>query len=189
MITTYRQTVQFPTLLAAIATSLVVAALPSTSRADAWELRTVSTEVPGTREIESGNPEKAIRISKVYLPRIGPRRKVAVLTNLCIGHMLTKEFDQAEQYCDQAVSRPNERSVTHNNRGVLKALQGDYAAAQQDFAIASEAGCNNGCDPTVAVPQDLPRPVARRNLGKAEAKVFAAEETRAADQVAAQAEK
>ena len=188
MNTTIRQTTQRSTMLAAIATALVVAAVPSMSRADTWELRTVSQEVPGTREIEAGKPEKAIRISKVRLNVIPESLKVAVLTNLCIGHLLVKEFDQAEQYCDQAVSKPNQRTVTYNNRGVLRVMQGNYAAARRDFAIAAEAGCFNGCDPTIAVPQDLPRPVARRNLARAETRLLADEAASDVSQQTARAE-
>ena len=166
MIATNRQAARRSTLVAVIAASLVVAALPSLSGAEVWELRTAYKEVPGTREIESGNAEKAIRISKVYLPRAKRKLKVAVLTNLCVGHILIRDFDQAEQYCDQAVARPNERVVSHNNRGVLKALQGDYKSAQRDFSIAADAGCINSCDAIVPASGNRPRHVALRNLDR-----------------------
>ena len=57
MIPTNRQSRQHSKLMVAIVTSLVVAALPSMSRAEGWELRTTYREVPGTREIESGAVE------------------------------------------------------------------------------------------------------------------------------------
>ena len=188
MNSTIRQTNQVTMLFAVIAASFLTVSMPSTSHADGWELRTVTKEVPGTREIESGNPEKAIRISKVHLAVTEPRLKVAVLTNLCIGHILIKDFEQAELYCDQAVAMPNERTVSYNNLGVLKAMQGDYAAALQSFTIAADAGCLNGCDATTQVPQDLPRPVARRNLDKAETRVAEARDATETDRVAARAE-
>ncbi len=188
MNSTIRPTNQLCILIAAIATSLVIAAVPSMSRADVWELRTVDEEVPGTREIEAGNPEKAIRISKVRLSVTRGALKVAVLTNLCIGHILIRDFDQAEQYCDQAAARTIERTVTHNNRGVLKAIQGDYSAALQDFTIAADAGCFYGCDANMRAPQDLPRPTARRNLEKAETRVAELKDATDAHRVAARAE-
>ncbi len=188
MNSTIRTTNQLSILIAAIATSFVIAALPSMSRADTWELRTVSEEVPGTREIESGNPEKAIRISKARWSVTAPALKVAVLTNLCIGHILIKDFDQAEQYCDQAAARSIQRAVTHNNRGVLKAIQGDYSAALQDFTIAANVGCFYECDARMRVPQDRPRPVARRNLEKAQTRVAELKDATDADRVAARAE-
>jgi tetratricopeptide (TPR) repeat protein len=163
---------------------MLLASLPSVSNAEAWELRTAPDAVPGTHEIESGKIDKAIRISKVWLPHIARREKVAVLTNLCIGYILSKEFDQAEEYCDRAAERPNARTVSYNNRGVLKALQGDYEGAVQDFANASNAGCADRC--SKAGPRDLqqPRAVAMRNFGRAEYHVKAAK-TGNDDQIAA----
>ena len=188
MNSTIRITSQLSIPIAAIAASLVVVALPSMSHAESWELRTVADEVQGTREIESGNPEKAIRISKARFFVTKPALKVAVLTNLCIGHILIRDFDQAEQYCDQAVARSIERAVTYNNRGVLKALQGDYAAALQDFSIAANAGCFNGCVASKRGPQNRPRPTARRNLEKAETRVAESKDATDADRVAARTE-
>ncbi len=188
MNSTIRTTNQLSILIAAIATSFVIAALPSISHAEPWELRTVAKEVQGTREILSGNPEKAIRISKARLSVTHPALRVAVLTNLCIGHILIRDFDQAEQYCDQAAARKFERTVTDNNRGVLKALQGNYAAASQDFSIAANVGCFNGCSASIRGPQNRPRPTARRNLEKAETRVAESKDATDANRVAARTE-
>ena len=187
MNTTTSMTCSFA-LLAVIVTSLTFAVLPSMSRADSWELRTVAKEVPGTREIESGKVEKAIRISKVRLSITPENLKVAVLTNLCIGYVVMRDIDQAEQYCDQAASKPKQRAVTYNNRGVLRVLQGDYEAARGDFTIAAQAGCFNGCDPTIAAHHDRPRAVAQRNLATADNRMLAIEATGAVTQKTAQAE-
>lgn len=164
--------------LTTVATTLFIMAIAAAAQAESWELRTASHEVPGTREIESGNPEKAIRISMVNLSVIPESQKVALLTNLCIGYISIGDFEQAESFCEQAASKPKQRAITYNNRGVLRALQGDYKTAMHDFAMAAEAGCFNGCDPTIAVPEDLPRPVARRNLARAEIRLLAEESTR-----------
>ncbi len=184
MTTTIQKLVNTSVRFTAIAATLLLVAFPSVSNAEAWELRTAPDAVPGTHEIESGKIDKAIRISKVWLPHIARQEKVAVLTNLCIGYILSKEFDQAGEYCDRAVERRNDEAVSYNNRGVLKALQGDYEGAVQDFANASNAGCANGC--SNAVPKDLqqPRAVAMRNFGRAEYHVKAAK-TGNDDQIAA----
>lgn len=174
--------------LDAVVTALIIAILSPTTFADGWELRTVSDEVPGTRAIESGHAEKAIRVSKARLSVTPESRKVAVLTNLCIGYLTIGDLEQADKYCERAVSRPTHRAVTYNNRGVLRIMQGDYQRAVQDFSTAATAGCNNGCDATITVPRDLPRPVARRNLAKAEKKMLAAELIKNRDQQAARAE-
>ncbi len=155
----------------AIAAALFLAALPSVSSAEAWELRTAPDTVPGTREIESGKIEKAIRISIVQLPHTSPAKKVAVLNNLCIGYILSNEYEQAEDYCDQAVARRSDKAVSHNNRGILRMLQGDHRGALQDFAVAVETGCTGPCSTSEGARQDLPRSVARRNSEKAQTRV------------------
>lgn len=172
-------------LFSAITASLLLAALPSVSSAEAWELRTAPDTVPGTREIESGKIEKALRISKVQLPHTSQFKKVAVLTNLCIGYILSNDFEQAGDYCDQAVARPNDKAVSHNNRGVLRMLQGDHRGALQDFAIAVETGCVGPCSTSEAVRQDLPRSVARRNSKKAQTQVAEAAKNEGLETIAA----
>ena len=144
------------------------AAMPSTVQADGWELRTAEQAVPGTREIEQGKIARAIEISKVRLPHASAQNKVAFLTNLCVAYILTREFNEADDYCSQAVKRPNEQAVTYNNRGVLRAMQGDVEAAMQDFAKASTSGCVGKCSDSAKAPRDLPRPLARRNFDKAQ---------------------
>lgn len=184
MTTTVQKLVNSNTWFTIITAAFVFAAAPSVSNADGWELRTTLDEVPGTREIESGNIDKAIRISKVRLPHVSQQRKVAVLTNLCIGYIMSKNFDEAENYCSQAVERPNEQAVSYNNRGVLKALHGDYDGAMQDFASAANSDCFGECSVSENVPKDLPRPIAKRNFGKAELQAKAAKDA-AEDQIAA----
>ena len=186
MIAINRETNYLSILLTAIVATIVVATLPSISHADAWELRTVDKEVPGTREIESGRIEKGIQISKFYLTRIPSPYKVALLTNLCIGYILMDNFAKAEHYCDRAVARKFERAVTHNNRGVLQALQGNVAAAQSEFSTAAEIGCDAPCSTNVKASGVFPRQVARRNLQLAESRLLASQKTNDTEQVASQ---
>ena len=91
------------TRLAAIAVAFGMAGLPIAAAAEQWELRTAPETVPGTHEIEAGEIDKAIQISNVWLPHIGRRQKVAVLTNLCIGHIRNRDFAAAAGYCDRAI--------------------------------------------------------------------------------------
>ena len=108
--------------IALAATSIFFAAAPESANAENWELRTVDASVPGTREVERGKYAKAIEISMVQLPHVSPHQKVAVFTNLCIANIATRNFEKAEEFCDQAVEQPNENAVSFNNRGVLRAL-------------------------------------------------------------------
>jgi len=167
MTTTTQKLVTTNTLLTTLITSALLACLPAMSHAEGWELRSAPEMVPGTREIESGKIDVAIGKSEVHLPHVAQQKKVAVLTNLCIAYILKNDFDRADDYCDEAVERPNEKAVSYNNRGVLNALRGDLEAAMQDFDKAAKSGCFGKCTVAESAPRDLPRPVARRNLGKA----------------------
>jgi len=172
-------------LLAVVMAAFVVTALPSITLADNWELRTVDKEVPGTLEIESGEVLRGIQISKYHLTRIRGPKKVAVLTNLCIGYILADDFDKARSFCDQATEGGVEENVTYNNRGVLNALSGDYAAAREDFFIAADVECDFPCNVASNAGEDQPHHVARRNLSLADAKIVAHEPSKAADQYTA----
>jgi hypothetical protein len=156
------------TRAATLMATLLMTSLASFANAEGWELRTTEQAVPGTAQIESGNVDKAIRISKVRLPHASRQEEAAYLTNLCIGYIMKKDFETAAKYCDEAVNSPTEKTVSFNNRGVLRALQGDFIGAVEDFSNAANAGCVQDCNLSANVPQDLPRPIARRNLGKAE---------------------
>jgi hypothetical protein len=168
MTSSQQQQVKNQTAITIMIGVVTLMGLSSLSNAAGWELRTTEQAVPGTSHIESGNVDKAIRIAKVRLPHASPQVKVAYFTNLCIGYIMKNDFQSAEVYCDEAVKSSTERVVSYNNRGVLKALQGDYIGAMDDFSSAASAGCVRECNLSANAPRDLPRPTARRNLSKAE---------------------
>ena len=59
------------------------------------------------------------------------------LTNLCTAYVATGQLDKAIDACDRAIEASGEFVGTaFNSRGVLKALQGDYIAAMEDFEQA-----------------------------------------------------
>ena len=154
--------------LAAISAAFLLATTPAISTADTWELRTTPNAVPGTHEIESGEIDKAIRLSNAWLSHVVREERVSVLTNLCIAYTLKREFDVAEGYCGKAVQRSNHEKVSYNNRGVLRAMQGDYEGAVQDFAMAADDGCENGCSDSAPKDSQHPRAIAMRNLDRGE---------------------
>lgn len=185
MNTSNRKNAGFFSLMYAMGAILPGLALPLVSHAEAWELRTAIKEVPGTREIEFGNPERAIRKAKkhldkidrkkLYLESVARRDRAEVLNNLCIGYITVQDFAQAEHYCDLAVEAPDEAAVSHNNRGVLKALQGDFLSAQRDFTFAWDAGCSKPCDKTDQTTLEPSHLAARRNLERTESQILASE--------------
>lgn len=139
-------------------------AIPSMSLAESWELQTVDKEVPGTREIESGDAVTGIRISKKVLNRVRPNEEVAVLNNLCIGYIMTEDFDKAQQFCQLAVETEQQTVVSRNNFGVLKAMNGHYPEAMADFERAWANGCIKDCKDAQATDLDHAHHVALRNL-------------------------
>ncbi len=59
-------------------------------------------------------------------------------TNLCTAYIVTRQFEKAEPACDRAVAANGDYVGTaYNSRGVLRALQGDYFGAMEDFEEAS----------------------------------------------------
>ena len=141
--------------------------------AEGWELTTVHEEVPGTRYVEAGDFEKAIRVSNNFLYRASLKhapeyQKVAVLTNLCITHIALRDYERAEIYCQRAATEPGNRSVSFNNLGVLHGLRGDHEAAARHFEMAANSDCLGKCSRADSAPRSFPRPTARRNLERAE---------------------
>ena len=59
------------------------------------------------------------------------------LTNLCTAYVASGRLDKAAPACARAVDANGEFVGTaYNSRGVLRALQGDYIAAMEDFRQA-----------------------------------------------------
>ena len=119
--------------------------------------------MPGTRYIEAGHIDKGIRVLEWYLKAARKREKGVVLTNLCMGYTLKREYEQAASYCDQAVASYRGTKVPYNNRGVLRALQGDYEGAMADLR---KAGCVGECPADLTKSTGPNMSVARRNLSR-----------------------
>ena len=178
------------TFIGAIAVALVLTSgtLPKNAYADSWELLTTNETVPGTRKIESGDPEEGIRLSRIFLGSAYGSRKLAILTNLCVGHIMIGQYKEAEKYCETASSRNAEGTVTHSNLGVLRAVSGDSDAAAAEFATAIDAGCFGECKQTMAADSGFPRPVARRNMARIEQRIAVAQQSDEDQQVASNAD-
>lgn len=133
--------------------------------AESWELRTAAEEVNGTRDLEAGNIDKSIRVFERSYRSTPYKLKGAVLTNLCVAHALKRDFETAMDYCNQAAERGSGSREAFNNRGVLNAIQGNYAAAVSDF---EKAGCLSECPSNLSNQGNDRMDVAQRNLGRAQ---------------------
>ena len=109
------------------------------------QLEFILPTAPGVAEIEQGRIDAGIRrLEKAWDV---PHLKEPVSISLCAAYTLKRDFEQAEVFCDQAVrSNPliggswtgSNSDAAFNNRGVLRALQGDFEGAVSDFRQASE---------------------------------------------------
>jgi Flp pilus assembly protein TadD len=159
---------------------------PLAAQADGWELTTVDEEVPGTRKIESGQIQEGIRLSEESLKWPGHDQRVAELSNLCIGYILSNQLDKAEPYCNRALENSSPESahsvVSRNNLGVLQAIRGDYGSAQVNFKSAWDTGCRRRCENAEVTKLNDTHHVALRNLQRMESQQLAGRDLAGADQ-------
>ncbi|MFK8031111.1 MAG: tetratricopeptide repeat protein [Gammaproteobacteria bacterium] len=110
--------------------------------------------------IQAGQHEQAIN----GLTKRGAvnSRNFTVNNNLCVAYLMSGKFNDAKGYCDQAVaiqlkgfrskygvySRYQDKAIAYTNRGVFRALTGDFEGARSDLKEAVEA--DSGLDqPTI----------------------------------------
>ena len=133
-------TIQSNGVLRAVFTGVMAASLALAvidAKADPFEVRVSQEDVPGTAQMKRGDVDKAI----AYLERAAKHRGEyplgAVATNLCAAFVVKGALALAEVWCDLAVEESDKGGAAYNNRGVLRALQGDYGAAIEDFRQAT----------------------------------------------------
>ncbi len=121
------------TLLVAVA----AAGLGTTAAASegAFEVTTAEQEVYGTRAVEAGDFDAGIDKLLKALAIAGDLRsmRAPVLVNLCAAYTAKRDFSNARNYCDEAVSNGWLLGVAYNNRAVLSVVTGNYGLALEDF--------------------------------------------------------
>ena len=135
-----------------VATFLVASLMlfaTSITQASPYQVQTGYLAVPGSQELEAGDVDGAISKLEPWLEVTTGRTKGSILTNLCAAYIMQGVFSKAESFCDQAVvsecrnstahsgNRSFGDAIAHNNRGVLRAMQGDYKGATSDFDLAA----------------------------------------------------
>ncbi len=110
------------------------------------------TDARGGVALERGNTERAVEL--IHGRKYG-RPSSAELTNLCVARTVLRQFDQAREVCDAALSRAladrashdirfgasriaaNQAvAVAYSNRSVMHWLVGDAVAAHNDIVAA-----------------------------------------------------
>lgn len=110
---------------------------PSALGAERFYMMTTETEVSGTRDLETGAPARAIaRSLPVAAEAASIDKRVAALSNLCVGYSLRREYDRALPYCEQAVSLDETHTAALVNRGVVRYFTGRRDGGIDDFERA-----------------------------------------------------
>jgi len=132
-------------LAAAMLATLFVGLFGVALAGEPFALQTHKTEVYGTRDLESGDYDKAIIKLERWHRWAGNSQQLRapVLINLCVAYTAKREFAAAEAFCDAAVENGRTLAVAYNNRGVMNAGRGDYLAAVADFESARNSGAQH----------------------------------------------
>ena len=100
--------------------------------AEGSNFRVVYADVPGVEELEVGNVERGIKILEKQLDETGNDNKSEVWATLCASYIIAVALDKAEPACNKAVETGPTYAAL-NNRGVLRAYNGDFSGAHDDF--------------------------------------------------------
>ncbi len=115
--------------------TLIIAAalmLGNPSFAEVFPFRVAFENVPGVEEIDAGNIEAGIKVLEDQLEQIEPASSGDILATLCAAYIVNVSLYKAERVCNKAVEiDPTE--TAYNNRGVIRAFNGDFSGAREDF--------------------------------------------------------
>ena len=115
--------------------SAAVLMLGNPSFADVIPFRIAFENVPGVEEIEAGNIQAGIKVLEDQLEQIEPASSGDILATLCAAYIVNVSLDKAERACNKAVET-NPSETAYNNRGVIRAFNGDFSGAREDFDLA-----------------------------------------------------
>jgi tetratricopeptide (TPR) repeat protein len=117
----------------------------------AYSMAVIQDEAYGMT-LMSGDYKKGI--SKISSFAGKRAKSFAANNNLCVAYTLTKDFDNAASACEAALTASEkygkysdtpinpynssrDQALAYSNRGVLRAMTGDYDGAKQDFEFAA----------------------------------------------------
>lgn len=110
------------------------------------------TNRPGGRQLLAGNYDAAIESASSTIWSRNETDALVAQTNLCVAHTVKREFTEAYDACDEALTlakradrsyarlRRSEMAKALTNRGVLRAISGDAIGAARDFREAAGLG-------------------------------------------------
>ena len=120
-----------------ISVTFVAFFVTTEARAETFAFRVAFEDVPGVEDVVSGNLQDGIVRLETELDNDSSDTGF-VLATLCGAYIMDMALDHASRTCDAAVKHQPGRTA-FNNRGVLRALLGDFEGAREDFEKARPA--------------------------------------------------
>ena len=114
-----------------------------------------------------GQVDAAITKLEEQLGSQNAKWKGSVLTTLCAAYLVKGDLAAASTTCEEAVGEGHREA--YNNRGVLRAVQGNFEGADHDFAHASRT-------PAISIERHITaqrRQTARHNANEARRRLAA----------------
>ena len=99
--------------------------------------------VDGAKALLAGDAEEGIRLTRLGLDvAVGQRERQAGLGNICAGYVMLKRYDDALEYCNQALAEYDRNWRALCNRALIYIKKGRYDDAARDLARGEEISPN-----------------------------------------------
>lgn len=106
--------------------------------ANAYEVKFINSSGVAFEAINQQQYAEAIEQLREKIADESPKLDIQ-LANLCTALVVSNRLEEASTACDEAVkARGRYLSASLNSRGVMKARQGDFAGALDDFNLATD---------------------------------------------------
>lgn len=109
--------------------------IPAMSNAESYNFKVTFADVPGFKEISTGNYGAAIDILEKRADDANNQYVYNELSTLCALYVVKGNLVAARRTCHDAVEA-DQSDASYNNRGVFRAQVGDAAGAALDFERA-----------------------------------------------------
>lgn len=93
----------------------------------------------GAGALNAGKAEEGIELTLLGLDEaLTPRERRTALSNLCAGHLMLEQLDQALRYCNEALALNDQNWRVYNNRALIYVLQRRFDEAEADLEKCDE---------------------------------------------------
>ncbi len=134
--------------LIVLASAALLAEPALTQNADDNQVKTVlgprnPSLVDGANALLAGDAEEGIRLTRLGLDvAVGQRERQAGLGNICAGYVLLDRYDEALEYCNQALAEYDRNWRALCNRALIYIKKGRFEEAARDLERGEEIAPN-----------------------------------------------